>query len=91
MKLPKQWKDWCRSAGLRPRGRGRANRDPVSWLYLHGRGREWRLNCHNMLQCGDTYTEFDRWAICDIREVPAPKSRDEFVAAVNSLVAAHEV
>jgi hypothetical protein len=91
MKLPKQWKDWCRAARLRQRDEGRDKRGLGSgWFYLHGHGREWRLNCHNMIQCGDTYADFDRWALCDIREAPAPTTRAEFVAVVRALVAAHD-
>lgn len=91
MNLPKQWKDWCRAARLRPRSKGQDHRGMrYGWFYLHGHGREWRVNCHNMLQCGDTYQEFDRWALCDIREVPVPKTRAEFVTAVKHLVKEHD-
>lgn len=90
IKLHKSWKDWCRAAGLRPRNKGRDKRGlSHTWFYLHGHGREWRVNCYNMLECGDTYAEFDRWALCDIRSAPMPKTRAEFVATVKKLVASH--
>jgi len=88
IKLPKQWKHWCRAARLAPRDSGR--RGQYAWMYLRGRGREWRLNDRGMLQCGDTYADFDRWALCDIREAGAPKSRAEFLATVRDLLAAHK-
>ena len=43
-----------------------------------------------MFQCGDTYDQFDRWALCDIKQVPAPTTLASFLAAVNSLLAAKE-
>jgi hypothetical protein len=42
-----------------------------------------------MLQCGDTYEDFDRWALCDIREVLCPTTKEEFKSAVAALLAAH--
>lgn len=87
MKLPKQWKHWCSSARLRPfSGRFLRNGGGHGWFYLRGRGHYWRVNCHGMFQRGDTYEAFDRWALCDIQEAPMPKTRDEFVAAVKSLL-----
>lgn len=83
MRMPKQWKHWCQAARLKPHSR-RVVRGP--WLYLQGRGHYWRVNCNGMFQRGDTYAAFDRWALCDIQEVPMPKTGDEFVAAVKSLL-----
>ena len=54
---------------------------------LRGRGYYWRVNCDGMLECGDTYANFDRWALCNIDEVPMPKTRDEFREAVKTLLA----
>lgn len=91
MKLPKQWKDWCRAARLRHRGKGRDKRGlGWSWFYLHGHGREWRVSCDNMLQCGDKYEDFDRWALCDIHETALPTNRAAFVFAVKALANAHD-
>lgn len=86
MKLPKQWENWCRDQHLSVHGRryGKKRRD---WCYLKGRGHYWRVNCYGMLERGDTYADFDRWALCTIEEVPMPKSRDEFREAVGTLLA----
>lgn len=84
-KLPKQWRHWCQKAGLRPHFK--RSRRQHEWFYLKGHGRVWRLNCEEQLQCGDTYAEFDRWALCQIEEAPRPRSQAEFVATVKRLVA----
>ena len=86
-KLPKQWMDWVKKAGLRPL------RSKKNWAwkwrgyYLSGKGRRWRLNDLGMLQRGDTYAEFDRWALSSIEEVPMPKTKAEFIQAVKTLAA----
>lgn len=88
VKLPKQWKHWCRRAKLVPHSsRPSRERSSSSWLYLKGRGHLWRVNCHNAFQCGDTYAEFDRWALCDIHETRCPTTHAEFMTAVESLLA----
>lgn len=88
-KLPKQWKHWCRQAGLRRQGwkGSHKGRYASAWMYLQGRGRMWRLNCHGQFQRGDTYADFDRWALCDIEQTTRPNSLREFLAAVNGLLA----
>lgn len=88
VKLPKQWKHWCSIVGLRPdcsgfdirRHKGHA------WFYLRGKGRHWRVNCHSMLQRGDTYEDFDRWALCDIREIQMPRNKAQFLHAISELL-----
>lgn len=88
-KLPKQWKHWCKLAGLRPEGkRNRYNdwRQTWSWFSLKGKGFCWRVNCHGMFQRGDSYAEFDRWALCDIDETTMPKTEKEFLNAVRHLL-----
>jgi hypothetical protein len=86
-KLPKQWKHWCADSKLKPHGtRGRDKTKDHSWFYLKGHGRYWRLNCHNEFECGDTYEEFDRWALCTIEYTAMPKTRAEFRAAVKHLL-----
>lgn len=88
-KLPKQWKHWCQKAGLDRHTRTRGvhkGRYPGAWLYLKGRGRVWRLNDKGMFQCGDTYAEFDRWALCDIEALPRPNSLAEFLTTVEQLL-----
>ena len=87
MKPPKQWENWCRDSKLSVNGKryGKKRRD---WLCLKGRGHYWRVNCHGMFQRGDTYQQFDRWALCEIAEAPMPKTRAEFRAAVRALLSA---
>jgi len=85
-KLPKQWRHWAAAARLKPHDRCAArSRD---WYYLRGRGRHWRVNCHGQFECGDTYAEFDRWALCDIRRLPLPLTKAGFVISVKALLAA---
>lgn len=74
-KLPKQWRHWCANQHLKPTGRGRRR---WGWFYLKGRGRVWRVNDKGMFQRGDTYADFDRWALCSIIETPMPKTQAEF-------------
>ena len=78
IKLPKQWKHWCADSKLRVCDN--------KGFYLKGRGRHWRLNCHEMFECGDTYDEFDRWARCKIESVLMPKTRAEFRTVVKHLL-----
>lgn len=83
-KLPKQWRHWCMLAGLRPVCR--RGRSDYQWFYLVGRGYHWRVNCYAVFERGDDYASFDRWALCDIDEVPLPRSKTEFLAAVRTLL-----
>ena len=88
--LPKSWKHWCKDMKLKLHGRkfSKANHH---WFYLKGRGHYWRLNCHSIFECGDTYEEFDRWARCDIESMPMPTTRDEFRKAVRSMLEAKKI
>ena len=87
MKLPKQWLHWCMKATLKPhtyhspRGYG-----GYGWFYLKGHGRYWRVDDDASFQCGDTYLEFDRWALCDIVARPLPKTEKEFMQTVKDLL-----
>lgn len=85
IRLPKQWEHWCRDQKLSPHGK-RYKKSRSEWLYLQGRGHYWRVNCHGMLQRGDTYADFDRWALCEIDEAPMPTTRAEFRNAVRNLL-----
>ena len=88
-KLPKQWKDWCKSANLRPSYK-RFNKKSYSHMYLKGRGRLWRVSSDWVFQCGDTYEEFDRWALCSITQAPVPKIKTDFLLTVSNLLLGHE-
>lgn len=83
--VPKQWKHWCRLAGLRVHG-GRRGQRSSQWFYLKGRGYVWRLNCYAQFQRGDTHAEFDRWALCNIDETTMPLTQKQFMSAVEGLV-----
>lgn len=83
IKLPKQWKHWCKKNNLRPHFGGRRQHD---WFYLKGQGRVWRISNRGMVQCGDIYEEFDRWALCNIEESPLPTTEADFTEAVTTLL-----
>lgn len=84
MKLPKQWNHWAQDSHMWLHGP--AYKKGMKWTYLRGHGRVWRLNRYGEFQCGDTYAEFDRWALCDITATSIPTSRQEFRAAVKTLL-----
>ncbi|MHD0644080.1 hypothetical protein ACYPKM_00420 [Pseudomonas aeruginosa] len=86
--LPKQWKHWCRIAGLRVQYRkGRGGRKKHTLFNLVGRGFVWRVTANHTFQRGDTITRFDRWALCAIEETRIPMTKAAFVDAVESLLA----
>lgn len=84
MKLPNKWKYWCKKSGLRPYS-GNA-RNTNSYWYLKGKGYVWRVNCHGNFQRGDTYEDFDRWALCTISETPCPQNEKQFKMDVEWLL-----
>lgn len=45
---------------------------------MKGIGHVWRVNSHGKFQRGDTYDDFDRWALCNIIETPIPQTFKEF-------------
>lgn len=88
IKLPKQWKHWCTSSGLKPHASKQNSwrRKTWSWFSLQGQGRYWRINCYGEFQCGDNYENFDRWALCKIYSVKSiPKTQKQFKEALASL------
>ena len=85
MKIPKQWENWCRDQKLSIHGK-RYRKKRHDWIYLKGRGHYWRVNSDGMLERGDAYKTFDRWALCEINEVPMPTSRAAFRNAVRQLL-----
>jgi hypothetical protein len=84
-KLPKQWRHWCADQKLKIHGYKKGQRQ-WQWFCLKGKGYVWRVNCYGMLQRGDSYKDFDRWALCSIDEVPLPLTLAEFRAAVKLLL-----
>lgn len=80
-KLPKQWLHWARENGLRPDGRKEYHK-----YYLRGRDRHWRVSSTDELQVSVPMADFDRWANSRIGGVAIPKTREEFRAAVKTLL-----
>jgi len=82
IKLPKQWRHWCRKYGLRPM-RGSDVRKEFSWWYLQGRGRVWRVTDSESFEGGDLIKDFDRWALCDpIARIAIPENEYDFKDAL---------
>lgn len=79
MKLPKSWKYWCKTNRFVAHGYQKNEKRKSAWLYLKGHGHVWRVNDKGMFQRGDSYEDFDRWALCsDIYEMPIPQTEGEF-------------
>ena len=81
IKLPKQWNDWCRAANLHPIPSSKAYRKH-NRFYLKGRGHHWRVNCFKEFELGDTYADFDRWALSVRIVSDLPKTKAEFLETV---------
>jgi len=83
--LPKQWIHWAKKAGLKPNG-GWRSRGLRYALYLKGKSRHWRVNCHGIFECSCPLPHFDRWA--NSRGAAAdtfPQNEKEFLAIVKEL------
>lgn len=78
MKLPKQWRHWCKISGLKPVSRPRK---AWSWHTLEGCGYLWRVNCLHQFQVSLPYHDFDRWANSTACSLPLPQNKDQFMAA----------
>lgn len=89
IKLPKQWKHWARTNGLKPHGR--AYKRPSDWHNLVGRGRVWRIAYDwdgvrgHWFQGGARTQDFDRWALSVRYDFAIPQTLAQFTAAVRSL------
>lgn len=86
VKLPKQWKHWCKKARIQPLESGRWSRDQYGYFYLHGCGRYWRVDCNAQLCVSDANRHFDRWANSEVTSAPMPKTEAEFLATVKELL-----
>lgn len=69
--LPKQWAHWLTRLNLRPSTvrYHKCADGQHRYFYLKGRGFVWRVaynydTSHHYFQRGDTYADFDRWALC---------------------------
>jgi hypothetical protein len=85
IKLPKQWKHWCKKAKLRPESTGHWARGKWAHLSVRGLGRRWRIDCYGNLCVSDAERHFDRWANSQVTSVPIPKTEAEFLAAVKTM------
>lgn len=86
-KLPKQWRQWCRKARLKPHGGQVTGRQQHEWFNLTGHGRVWRVNCYGIFQVGDKLADFDRWALCDpIVGMNLPQTEAEFLKTLNFML-----
>lgn len=86
IKLPKQWRHWCKLVGLRPEGKGKYNRSSNAWLSLRGLGRRWRINCYGELSVSLKEEYFDRWALSHVRSLPMPHTEAAFLELVAVLL-----
>jgi len=83
MLVPKQWLHWGEKSGLKPEIRRWGE---LSMYHLIGRGRRWRVNCHQKFQISCPIAEFDRWANSLEYETEIPKSESEFREAVHHML-----
>lgn len=83
VELPRNWRGWCKKAKLRPY---EPSKKQYRWFYLKGRNHVWRVNCQGMFQCGDTISDFNRWALCEITEAPMPTNQQQFILTVEILL-----
>lgn len=83
MKLPKQWRHWCKMVGLRPVSRPRS---AWSWYTLKGHGYFWRVNCIDQFQVSLHYRDFDRWANSTMCTLPLPENKAQFEEAYTYLL-----
>jgi len=81
MRLPKQWLNWAKKAGLEKDSR------VIEGRYMIGLNRRWRVNCYGQFECSCPLEHFDRWAnSTGARWEGVPKTEAEFLEAVKCLV-----
>lgn len=83
IKLPKQWKHWCKLMRLKPESRGRYL-CKYEYFALVGHGHRWRVNMHGQFQMSEPYEQFDRWANSVELSMPMPNTEWKFIKAVNT-------
>lgn len=89
IELPKQWRKWCRKAGLRTSYDSKMDRHSPygGGFYMKGHGRHWRVDCEGYLDVSEPFETFDRWANSLVRSVPmTAKNEREFLELVVSLL-----
>ena len=78
--LPKQWKHWCKKAGLRvdsPRYHSWYSRKDYYWTSLRSSTRCWRIDVNGLLCVSCHRDDFDRWANSEVTKYPFPQSEKE--------------
>lgn len=87
IKLPKQWKHWVKSAGLKLESHNHKwKRSNWALFTLVGRNRVWRVNCDAKFECSCPSEHFDRWANSrGSAEYDIPKTKQEFLDLVKKL------
>jgi hypothetical protein len=83
LRLPRQWRHWCRLAGLRTQYHRRIQ---SSHWTLQGLGRNWRVNSRGVFQVSCVLEDFDRWSNSTLAEVSLPQSLAEFEKSVRLLL-----
>jgi len=83
IKLPKQWRHWCKLMKLKPETRRKYS---YQYFYLIGRGRRWRVNMHGQFQMSEKHETFDRWANSIEDWVPMPLNEKDFKNAVKGML-----
>lgn len=80
MKLPKQWKHWLKSAGLKL----------YSKYYLKdfkGKGHVFRVTNYGCIDCSGPIEDFDRWGNSHASsDCVFPNNRDEFIKTIDKLI-----
>ena len=84
LKLPKQWRHWCKLMKLKPEGRGKYQ---LRYFALVGRGRHLRVNMYGEFQMSEKHEKFDRWANSLEKTAPMPKTKYEFIKTVKEMLA----
>lgn len=85
MKLPKQWKHWCKRAGLKPSWKirlSRLKRKDYCWASLQSETRRWRIDVNGLLCVSCHKDDFDRWANSEVTKYPFPQSEKELCEIV---------
>lgn len=80
-KLPKQWNHWLADSHFRDT----APTKKYKGLFFKGKNRIWRV-VNETLQVGEPYAYFDRWANSYVGSVPIPQTKNEFRAAIVTLL-----
>ena len=70
--LPKQFKHWCRKAGMKFHGRGHWDA-----YYPFSRYNNFRVDCNNCFDIGTFHLDFDRWANSCFHTVPMEEINTE--------------